>query len=501
MKILTTEQIRAADAYTIKNRPIKSIDLMEQASAAFAECYLTLPVGQLPVTVICGPGNNGGDGLAIARLLAKKNFDVAVWLVRFSSALSADCSVNLDRWKEIGPLTEITSSEQIDKLTASPVVIDAIFGSGLSRGTSGLAAEMIQFINRSGRRIVAVDMPSGLFADRPNPAGEIIEAHYTLSFQVPKLAFFLPQNYRYVGDWKVLDIGLSQQFIEEAKTNWYSIDLPLVQEFARPPHRFAHKSSFGHALLVAGSRGKIGAAVLAARAALRGGVGLLSVHVPACGYTTLQTAVPEAMCQSDINPEICTGVDLSEKITTVGIGPGLGTMDETMKGIRRLLEQVTFPVVVDADGLNILSEHRECLELLPTQSILTPHPKEFERLAGEARDDYHRLQLQRDFAGRFKVILIYKGAHSTVALPDGSLYFNTTGNPGMATAGSGDVLTGFITGLLARTRDPFLASVSGVYLHGLAGDLAARKISETSLIAGDIIRTIGPAIRSCNLLV
>jgi NAD(P)H-hydrate epimerase len=500
MKVLTTEQIRAADAYTIKYQPIASIDLMERASRAFVECYLSLPVAQLPVTVVCGPGNNGGDGLAIARLLAHKNFEVEVWLLRLSPNLSQDCQINLERWKEHERLTEITSPQQLDNLSAAPVIIDAIFGSGISRGITGIAADLVRFINNSGSQVVSVDMPSGLFADQPNQAGETVEAHYTLSFQVPKLAFFLPQNYRYVGEWKVLDIGLSQQFIDEVKTNRYAVDLPLVQQFQRPQNRFAHKGNFGHAILVAGARGKMGAAILAARAAFRGGVGLLTVHIPACGYTVLQTAVPEAMCQSDPNPEMCTDISLSEKITTVGIGPGLGTADDTAMGMRRLLEQVSMPVVIDADGLNILSEHREYLELIPPQSILTPHPKEFERLAGEAKDDYHRLQLQVDFAGRYKVIIIYKGAHTTIALPDGSLYFNTSGNPGMATAGSGDVLTGFLTGLLARTGDPVASAIVGTHLHGLAGDLAARDISETSLMAGDIIRFLGPAINRCNLL-
>ncbi len=499
MKILTTTQIRSVDTHTIANEPIHSIDLMERASIAFVEAYLCIPLGQSLVTVVCGQGNNGGDGLAIARLLKQRNYQVEVWLVKLGPRYSVDNKTNLKRWKELGGVLEIEESGQLKELAPKGVIIDALFGSGIGREVSGLAAEVINIINKSSCIVVAVDMPSGLFGEQANPPGAIMEADYTLSFQVPKLAFFLPQNQKYVGEWRILDIGLDQQFIGKLQVDQFTVDLPLIQGFQRDQHKFAHKGNFGHALLVVGAKGKMGAAVLAAKAALRGGLGLLTIHSPSCGYQIMQIAVPEAMCQLDADEEKCTEVPVSDAITTIGVGPGLGTAKETVKGFKKLLENTHNPMVIDADGLNIISQYRECLQLLPQQSILTPHPKEFQRLAGEATDDYHRLQLQVEFTKRYEVIVIYKGAHTTVALPNGKLFFNTTGNSGMATAGSGDVLTGLITGLLTRTKDPVLAAVVGVYLHGLAGDLAAKANSKPALTAGDIIQQIGPAIRISNL--
>ncbi len=499
MNILSTEQVRLADAYTIANEPIDSISLMERASNAFVEAYVKLPVGQFPVTVVCGPGNNGGDGLAIARLLGQRNYQVEVWMLKVGTRYSADNRMNFKRWSELGEVVEINESGQLNKLTPGGVIIDALFGSGISRGTSGIAAEVIRFINRFSCLVIAVDMPSGLFAEQANPQGAIIEADYTLSFQVPKLAFFLPQNQKFVGDWDILDIGLDQQFIGQLQVDQFSVDLPLIQGFQRAQYKFSHKGNFGHALLVVGSKCKMGAAVLAAKAALKGGLGLLTVHVPVCGYQVLQTTVPEAMCQVDLDEDKCTDIQISESISTVGVGPGLGTAKETVSGFKKLLEAAESPMVIDADGLNILSQHRECLHLVPQLSILTPHPKEFQRLVGEAIDDYNRLQIQSEFAGKYGVILVYKGAHTTVALPNGQLFFNTTGNSGMATAGSGDVLTGLITGLLTRTKDPVLAAVLGVFIHGLAGDQAAAVISKPALTAGDIIQQIGPAIKNTNL--
>jgi len=499
MKILTSEQVRLADAYTISNESIKSIELMERASETFVEAFQKLSIGNELVTVICGPGNNGGDGLAIARLLKQSGRSVEVWLVGMGAKLSEDCEINLTRWQAFGKVIKIEHSSQLTDLESSEVVIDALFGSGISRGITGLPADVIDYVNGTDSLVIAVDMPSGLFADDPYLGGSIMESDYTLSFQTPKLAFFLPQNQQFAGDWKVLDIGLDQQFIDNQPCKRYLIDQPLIKKFKKTYNKFAHKGNFGHALLVAGSKGKMGAAVLSARAALRGGLGLLTVHSPSCGIQIIQATVPEAMCQVDNNELICTQVSVSENITTIGVGPGIGVEKETVKGFKLLLETTDTPMVIDADGLNIISQRRECLQVLPSNSILTPHPKEFQRLAGKTKDDYHRLQVQQEFAKKFQVILIYKGAHTTIALPSGELYFNNTGNPGMATAGSGDVLTGLIIGLLTRTKDPILAAILGVYIHGLAGDLAAEANSKVSMTSGDIEQYIGPAIKNTNL--
>jgi NAD(P)H-hydrate epimerase len=499
MKILTTEQIRSADAYTITHEPIPSLQLMERASEVFVETFVKLPIEKSPVVVVCGQGNNGGDGLAIARLLKDKNYLVQVWIVKLSETYSADCQENLKKWLALGSVTEIDHLDQLHQLKPKGVVIDAIFGSGISRGISGLAGEVVAHINALECSVVAVDMPSGLFADGPNPNGVIVEADYTLSFQTPKLAFLLPQNQKYVGSWHLLDIGLDSEYIDQLPSSLQLSDSQTILKYGRPVDKFAHKGLFGHGLLVSGSKGKIGAAVLSAKAALRSGLGLLTIHVPACGYQVVQTAIPEAMCQVDEQTDIISEVLLDRNFSHIGIGPGIGTAKQTAKALEKILSHTKQPMVIDADGLNILGEHREYLELLPRNTILTPHPKEFQRLAGKPKNDYHRLELQQELARKLQVIVICKGAYSTVALPDGRLTFNNTGNPGMATAGSGDVLTGIILGLLNRTGDPELAAVVGTYLHGLAGDLAAAQSSYPAMIASDLVENIGGAIKSLNL--
>ena len=476
---MTSQQVREADAYTIANEPINSIDLMERASIAFVEKFLKLSLALNQVTIVCGPGNNGGDGFAIARLLHQQKIQVQVWMVSTSSKISADCKTNRNRWQEKAGTFKIEQKSQLTDLALEGVVIDALFGSGIAREVSGIFAEVIKFINQSKCQVVAVDMPSGLFSDQPSPGSNIIEADYTLSFQTPKLAFFLPQNRRYVGAWYTVDIGLDTDFLNKSSTNYYSVDAAFLRQFNKDENRFAHKGDFGHALLVAGMEGKIGAAVLAARGAMSGGPGLLTVHIPQCGLPILQTAVPVAMCQPDPDMRLCTDVKVSDGITTIGVGPGIGMDQSTIHGFKKLLAEATGPVVIDADGLNIISQNRECLQIIPGGSILTPHPKELARLVGSWQNDFHRLQIQSDFAERYGVVLVCKGAHTTIATPEGKLFFNTTGNMGMATAGSGDVLTGLITGLLARTRDPLLSAVVGVFIHGLAGDLAAEAKSKS----------------------
>jgi len=500
MKILTADQVRAADSHTIENEPISSIDLMERAAVAFTESFLTLPLSPLPVLIICGPGNNGGDGLAIARLLSERNYQVEVWLIRLGADLSEDCSTNLTRWQRIGKVVEIHQSGQLPAPDNQKVIIDALFGSGINRGITGLAAEVINYINQCKCQVVAVDMPSGLFADRPSPGdGAITKAQYTLSFQVPKLAFFLPENYQYVGTWKVVDIGLHQQFIQDQQSNYFTIDQNSLPKPSGPVSMFSHKGSFGHALLVTGSQGKMGAAILSSRAALRAGLGLLTVHIPACGYTALQTAVPEAMCSIDHQQQWISDIVDADNYKAIGVGPGIGQNPATVEAFSNLLKKCDCPMVIDADGLNILSAKPSLLEKLPGNSILTPHPGEFVRLVGAFTNDFQRLEMQQQFAKKYQVILICKGAFTTVALPNGAVYFNTTGNSGMATAGSGDVLTGLITGLLSRSANPVLAALAGVYIHGTAGDLAADEHTAVSMVAGDIIEHIGAAIRKLNL--
>ncbi len=487
MKILSAAQTRDADAYTISHEPIASIDLMERASQAFVDWF----VEQFPhapgVKVCCGLGNNGGDGLAIARLLSNLHYQVEVWVVRYAEGTSADFATNAERLKRLFTPHEIRSEADVPALSADDLVIDALFGSGLSRPLEGLAARVVEAINGSGATVVAVDVPSGLFVDAPSTGPHIVKATHTVSFQLPKLSFLLPQSAPYVGDWHVVDIGLHPRAIAQAQTPYHYVEESYLKTLVRRRPKFAHKGLFGHALLVAGSHGKMGAAVLAARACLRSGVGLLTLHVPWSGYEIMQISAPEAMCLVDTQGQYVSEVGDTTAFNTIGIGPGLGTKLETGTAFEKLLQRTTAPMVMDADALNLLAKYPDLLPLLPPGSVLTPHPKEFERLTQKADHDYHRLELLREFARKHQVVVVLKGAHTATAWPTGEVYFNIAGNPGMATGGSGDVLTGIITALVAQHYPPGEAAVLGVYLHARAGDLAADARGYSALVASDLI--------------
>ncbi len=488
MKILSAAQIREADAYTIRHEPVSSLDLMERASQAFVDWFTSQYPYATGIKVFCGLGNNGGDGLAIARLLSQMHYQVQAFAVRHAEKTSPDFAANEERLKRLMDLRDIRAEAEIPSISEQEVVIDAIFGSGLTRPADGLAARVIEAINGSGAAVVAVDIPSGLYVDAPGSSDmPVVKATHTVTFQLPKLAFLLPQNEPYVGDWLPVDIGLHPQAIEQAQTPYHYVEEDYLRSIIRKRPKYAHKGLFGHALLVAGSHGKMGAAVLAARACLRSGVGLLTLHVPWSGYEIMQVSVPEAMCLVDTNGQFFTETGDTTAFSTVGIGPGLGTQTETAKALEKLLQRTTAPMVLDADALNLLARHPGLLTLLPPHSVLTPHPKEFERLAGFAGNDYHRLEMLRTFARRHQVVVVLKGAHTAIALPSGNVCFNIAGNPGMATGGTGDVLTGIITALAAQHYPPEQAAILGVYLHALAGDLAAQEKGYTALVASDII--------------
>jgi len=491
-KVLSAQQVREWDAYTIQHEPIASIDLMERACRVFTEWFTAKFDATKKVCVVCGTGNNGGDGLGIARLLHEWNYAVKVWIVRGGTTESVDFSHNLQRLPGKIPVTEITSASASEFLSGCDVLIDAIFGSGLSRPAEGVFAQVINSINESTCTKVAVDIPSGLMADAPS-TGAIVKAHFTFTFQLPKLSFFLPETGVYAGSWKVGDIGLSKTFLAHATTGYHYLTLKSVRRLMKERAVFSHKGDYGKALLVAGSHGKMGACVLAARAALRAGLGLLTVHLPTAGYTIVQTAVPEAMATVDDHAHfIATCPPGLETYDVIGVGPGLGTEAATAKVLRALFEPGK-PMVIDADALNLISKHRELLHLIPPGSILTPHPKEFERLAGPSKNSFDRLAKQRQLAQQLKGVVLVKGAFTAIAMPDGACYFNTTGNPGMATGGTGDVLTGILTGLLAQGYPTPDAARLGVFLHGLSGDLARKEVGEQALIASDLVAHLAAA--------
>jgi len=497
MKILSTEQIRELDAYTIENEPITSIDLMERASKSFVKEFQKYFSNQEEVYIFCGLGNNGGDGLAVARLLLALNYQVKTFVIRFSENSSPDFQVNFERLQKISSIIKIKEENQIPEIPSNVIVIDAIFGSGLSRGVEGLLVAVIQKINQSKVKIISIDIASGLFADKESKRKNIIQPDLTITFQVPKLAFLLPQNAKYVRDWKITDIGLNQKKLNEFECNYYYINKFFAKNLLKQREKFSHKGTHGKALLVVGSYGKIGAGVLAAKACLRSGVGLLTCYVPKVAYHIMQTAVPEAMVLTDkaIN-FLQTHPAETGNYDSVGVGCGIDQKTITIQFIENLLENTKKPIVIDADAINLIGKNQEILEKIPENSIFTPHPKEFERLVGKTENDFQNLEKMLEFCKKYKVVMLLKGAHTAITSPEGKIYFNSTGNAGMATAGSGDVLTGIITGLLAQGYSSLNAAILGVYLHGLAGDFTKESQSEESLIASDIIENLGKAFKN-----
>lgn len=498
-KIFSAEQIRRADQDTIKAEPIASVDLMERAANACVNWIVQQYTPDTSFAIFCGPGNNGGDGLAIARLLHARNYSVTVYDLTGTLQNTDDFRVNLERWLAIAPAAYHCQADKknLPAFTAGTVIIDAIFGTGLSRPVTGAVAEYIRAINAAGVTVLSIDMPSGLLADGyTDPASAIVKATVTLSFQFPKLAFFFSSNAAYVGDWQVLDIGLSKKFMAAEPTRQYFLTEPYIKSLRKTRPRFSHKGTFGHALLIAGAYGKMGAALLATEACLRSGVGLLTVHVPEAGYPILQSTHPEAMASVDRGERLLTNMLVAGSFTATGVGPGIGTDPVTQQALRQLLQNATGPLVLDADALNLVALLENGPSLVPENSILTPHPKEFERLAGKTEHDFARYETQKAFSEKYKLYVVLKGAHTCITTPQGESYFNTTGNPGMAKGGSGDVLTGVLTSLLAQGYPPKETCLLGVYLHGLAGDLASRHLGETAMLAGDIVRYLPETFRS-----
>lgn len=496
MKILTAKQIKEADDYTIRNEPVSSVDLMERAAKGVTLWILEKISKNIRIKIFAGTGNNGGDGLAIGRLLTENGVLTEIFLLNPDSGYSPDTSTNLERLKSMNIAPVLVGSESdFPEIHPGEMVIDALFGTGLSRPVTGLAARLIDHMNASAAEVVAVDIPSGLFCDdnRNNTGGSIIRAKYTLSFEFPKLAFLLPENEIYTGEWKIIPIGLHKEFIKGVETNHFLVTRELAGPLIKKRKRFAHKGNFGHCLLISGSYGKMGAAVLAATSCLRSGAGLLTVHVPVKGCEILQISLPEAMTSIDIS-DICFSAPPSlEEYDAIGAGPGLGTLEQTRKGLFDLLTTTSQPLVLDADALNIISLNKEWIRLIPENSVLTPHPREFDRLFGQHNNSHDRLISQIEKAGHYKVVIVLKGAHTSVATPEGSCYFNSSGNPGMATAGSGDILTGIILSLLGQGYTSAEAAVAGVYIHGLAGDMACSGSSPEAMIAGDINHYLGKA--------
>jgi len=492
MEILNATSIREWDNFTIENEPISSLALMERAATACVDWLLKNGFRNRRFTIFCGKGNNGGDGLAIGRMLAESGHIVVVNILEFGHLGTDDFQANLTTIHDTKATVRFLSSEEnFPLIQTGEVILDAIFGSGLNREPQGLNASLIRYLNNSGAEIISIDIPSGISADFSSAGFTHIKAKHTLTFQVLKLAFLLPENEDACGQIHLLDIQLHPGFSSNAQTDNHLVDENLVRTIYKPRKDFGHKGTYGHALMVAGSYGKMGAAILATKACLRSGVGLCTIHIPACGYQVIQGACPEAMAETDVNEKFNTNIDYDlNRYAAIGIGPGLGQEVETAKLLQKIIGACQKPLVIDADALNILSAHNELLPQLPAGSILTPHPKEFERLFGATANHFERMELALQQASRLNIVIVLKG-HYTLIATSGKKYFNPTGNSGMATGGTGDALTGLITGLLAQGYEPRDAAILGVYLHGLAGDFAAKTLGKESMIASDLIDHLG----------
>ena len=502
MKILPIEKIREADAYTIEHEPIADIDLMERAATELSEWIEAKTDPAKSIKVFCGLGNNGGDGFAVARMLKNTGFEVEVFLVWYTDKMSPSCKINYERVRKLKTvkITDLHENDKLPGFTENDVVVDAIFGSGLKRPVTGFIGNIIERINENKAVIIAIDAPSGFFCDKTNTTnkGAIIKADYTLTFQFPKYGFLFPENDKYVGHWEVLSIGLHPGFINQVDVKNFFLTVKDIKGILKPRNKFDHKGKFGHGLLIAGSYGKMGAAVLAAKAGLKAGAGLITTHIPVKGNDILQTAVPAGMVSIDANEKVFSEVPDLTTYNAIAIGPGIGQEEQTQKALKLLIQNTGLPVIFDADAINILGENKTWIPFIPKNSIFTPHPKEFERLAGPSSDNFEQNQIQREFSVKYHVYVVLKGAHSVISCPDGTCYFNSTGNPGMATGGSGDVLTGILLGLKAQGYSSMETCILGVYLHGLAGDIAADKWGMEALTAGNIAHNLGKAFKSLH---
>lgn len=498
MKVFTAEQIRSWDLFTISQEPVSSVQLMERASMAVAHWISEHCKNHKKLAVFCGSGNNGGDGLAVARILYMKGFDVDVFVEDPKGKFSEDASVNLKRLHDISGIS-VSKFDQFEyyNFDDRTIIIDALFGTGLSRPLEGGSRILVERLNAEKNIKISIDVPSGLSPDEiPGHDSVILKADYTLSFQCWKRSFLHPETGKYTGKVKILDIGLSKVYSDAAETEYFVTDDSLVESIFKSRSEFSHKGNYGKAVIAGGSYGKIGAAVLATKSALKSGAGLIFTLAPECGCQILQTSCPEAMFIKG-GKEFITNFEL-EKDFTCGIGPGLGTHTETGKSLLGFLKNYTRPLILDADALNIISKDPGNPDLIPEGSVITPHPKEFERLFGSTEDSFKRLELAKKKAKELNIYIVLKDHHTQVITPQGNVFYNITGNSGLAKGGSGDILTGILTSLLAQGYSQEQTCILGVWLHGKAADSAAEKYSKEAMLPGNVIDEFGSVFEELN---
>lgn len=494
MKLFSAAQIREWDQYTILHEPIDSVDLMERAALAVTNWLLQRLPADKKIILICGTGNNGGDGLAVARMLLKEKRDVSVFILK-SEHRGPDCQANLVRLQHLNiQVAEIDEEASFPSIDPDEIIIEALFGTGLNKILQNKVQKLIEHINQSKATVISIDIPAGLFADAGTAGNTAVHATHTLSFQSNKLAFMFAESEPCTGSIHLLDIGLHPQFYQNTKTNYYTIDKEIARAICKRRKKFSNKYTYGHVLLYAGSPNMMGAAILCAKACLRSGAGLVTIHTPESLMHIIQTALPEAIAAAENN-----FTEILKKKNAVGIGPGMALTEQNSSLLKQLILEWNGPLVIDASALSLLKPFTDLLQARKNHpTVLTPHAGEFEKLFGKCSSDYERLNSAMKMAAAHQCYIVLKGYHTLVACPDGEVYFNTTGNSGMATAGSGDVLTGILTGLLAQGYAIKEACLLGVYLHGLAGDFAAAAFSEEAMIAGDITEALGKAYKEIN---
>lgn len=470
MKILTSEQIRALDAVTIAKEPISSSDLMERASAAFCRWFKKQFPKGTGLLIFCGPGNNGGDGLCIARLLRNSGFSVRVFYIK-SSKYSPDFQVNLNRWNANfnEKAVQISRENQFPKIKKSEILIDALFGSGLSRPIEGIAKKLIAHLNKQKAKAkIAVDIPSGLFANKA-PSGAIIKSDFSISFEFPKLAFMFPENHPYVGEWNTVNIGLLPSEIKKQKTPFYYSQKTELSLLEKKPEKFAHKGKNGKGLLIAGKYGMAGGAILAGQGALDYGIGYLTCHLASKIVEPVQAALPKSLISTDPDSEYFTELSNYGNYDCIAVGPALGKEAATQKAFLKLLRKCKQKLIFDADALNIIAENK-WQKHIPKNSILTPHLGEFARLFGSSPNSFERVEKLRENARLLKSYIILKGAHTAIAFPNGDVHFNSSGHPSLAQAGSGDRLTGILLALVCKGYSFENTCKLAVYYHGIEAE-------------------------------
>lgn len=499
MKILTPQQLKLVETDTIKSQDIELINLMERnASAVLNWLKARLDLSQNHFTIICGMGNNGGDGLALARLLDEEKSNVKVYL-QDNNSYSLDNLTNQKRLKNAKIPVERFTEETKFEIPPYTIIVDCIFGYGLTHPIEESWKSVIDQINEAPNTVISVDVPSGLFCNQMNEENDlVVKSEITLTFQTPKLGLLLSDNQEYLKIFEILDISLDLESIQNQESKYYYLSNEFISYFHKPRGKFSHKGNYGHALVIGGSLGKIGANILTTKAIMKSGAGLVTSYVPKCGYEILQISFPEAMTMTDFSEDKITSFPKIDKFNAIAIGPGMGTDEKTLVAFEQFLNESNLKeksLVLDADAINLLAQNQNLLSKLPENTILTPHEIELKRLIGEWKDDYERIEKTTEFAQKHKLIIISKSAHTAIFSADGEVYFNSTGNPGMATAGSGDVLTGIITAQIAKEFEELDAALFGVFLHGLAGNLAKEQLGEESLIASDLINYIPVAYK------